>query len=110
MKPTPASKDLILKTAKKRVQFKQHMIIFILLNLLLWVVYFFLFRGKHTDDNTFLQVNLFILITWAIILIGHYFYAMKWNKQMVEKEVQALIKETMTQKEDKMVNDVVKEN
>jgi hypothetical protein len=99
MKPPPASKDIILKTAKKRVQFKQHVIIFILANLLLWVVYFFLFRGKHTGDATFFKANFFILLSWGIILAGHYFYAMKWNKQMVDKEVKAMIKETIEKAE-----------
>jgi len=101
------NKDLVLKTAKKRVQFKKHVTVFILVNLFLWIVFLFLFRDK--EDKTFLQINLFILLSWAIILVGHYFYAIKWNKKMVEKEVQSLIKETMEQKQEQMVNNVVKE-
>jgi len=72
MKPT--SKDLILKTAKKRVQFKQHVIVYILANMLLWIVFFVLSKGKHVDDDAFLKINLYILITWSVVLIGHYFY------------------------------------
>jgi heme/copper-type cytochrome/quinol oxidase subunit 4 len=99
------NKDLILQTAKKRVHFKKHVIVYILANLLLWTLFFFLFKGK--EDKTFLYSILFVLITWTIILVGHYFYAMKWNKKMVEKEVQSLIKETMAQHESKIVDDVV---
>ncbi|MCL2289668.1 MAG: 2TM domain-containing protein [Bacteroidetes bacterium] len=105
---TIAAKDLILKTAKKRVSFKKHVTIYILINLLLWVLFIFLFKGR--EDNIFLHFILFVLITWTIILVGHYFYAMKWNKRMVDKEVQSLIKETMAQQEEKMAEDVVREN
>jgi len=91
------NKDLVLKTAKKRVQFKKHVTIFILVNLFLWIVYLFLFKGK--EDKTFLQINLFILCIWTILIVGHYFYAIKWNKKMVDKEVQSILKETMEQRE-----------
>jgi hypothetical protein len=84
--------DLVLKTAKKRVSFKKHLTVYILLNLLLWIVFFFIFKEK--EDKTFFNAILFILLTWTIIIIGHYFYAIKWNKKMVEKEVESLIKET----------------
>jgi len=105
MKKNTINKDIVLQTAKKRVLFKKHLLIYILVNLLLWVVFLFLFKGK--EDKTFLYLILFVLITWTIILVGHYFYAMKWNKKMVEKEVQFLIKETMEKHEDKIVDNVV---
>jgi fatty acid desaturase len=90
--------DLVLKTAKKRVGFKKHITIYILLNLMLWVVFFFLFKGK--DDKTFFNAILFILIIWTIIMIGHYFYAIKWNKKMIEKEVESIIQETGDRRQD----------
>jgi heme/copper-type cytochrome/quinol oxidase subunit 4 len=80
--------DLVLKTAKKRVGFKKHVTFYILANLLLWVVFFFLFKGK--EDKTFLHAILFVLLIWTIIIVGHYFYAIKWNKKMLEKEVEKL--------------------
>jgi uncharacterized membrane protein YGL010W len=83
--------ELVLKTAKKRVTFKKHLTVYILLNLLLWVLYFFLFR--KSEDKIFLQSVLFVFITWTIIVIGHYFYAMRWNKTMLEKEIESLMKE-----------------
>jgi len=83
--------DLVLKTARKRVAFKKHITVYILLNLFLWVLYFFLFR--KSDDKMFFNSILFLLITWTIIIIGHYFYAMKWNRKMLEKEIESLMKE-----------------
>jgi len=88
-----SAKDSILKIAKKRVRFKQHVIIFFLFNLFIWVVYFFIFKGKHSGDATFLKAILFILILWSIVLVGHYFFAMKWTKKMLEREVKELLKE-----------------
>jgi len=86
--------DLVIKTAKKRVAFKQHITVYILLNLLLWVLYFFLF--SKSEDKIFLQSILFVLITWTIIVILHYFYAMRWNKKMLDKEIESLLKEHNT--------------
>ena len=101
-----ADKNFIVKIAKKRVAFKKHATVYILVNLLLWVSFFFLFK-KRDPEHTFLYSFLFVSLTWGILLAGHYFYAIKWNNKMVEKEVQSLIKETMEQKEGQMVNDVV---
>ena len=82
--------ELILKTAKKRVAFKKHITFYILINLMLWVVFFFLFKGK--EDKTFFYSILFLLLIWTIVIIGHYFFAMKWNKKMLDKEIANLIK------------------
>ena len=83
--------DLVIKTAKRRVAFKKHFTAYILLNLLLWVLYFFLFR--KSEDKMFFNCILFVLITWTIISVGHYFYAMRWNKKMLDKEIESLMKE-----------------
>ena len=83
-----APDDLVLKTAKKRVGFKKHLTFYILINLLLWVVFFFIFKGK--DDKTFFNSILFLLLIWTIVIVGHYFYAMKWNKKMLEKEIESI--------------------
>jgi len=83
--------ELVIKAAKKRVAFKKHLTIYILINLLLWVLFYFLFR--KSEDKMFFNSILFVFITWTIITIGHYFYAMKWNKKMLEKEIEFLLKE-----------------
>ncbi|MCL2168214.1 MAG: 2TM domain-containing protein [Lentimicrobiaceae bacterium] len=79
--------ELILKTAKKRVAFKKHITFYILINLLLWVVYFI-----PIEKKTLLYILLFVSLTWTIVIICHYFIAMKWNKKMLEKEIANLIK------------------
>jgi len=83
--------DLVVKTAKKRVRFKKHVTVYLLVNLFLWVLFYFLFR--KSEDKTFFDVILFVLLTWTIIVTGHYFYAIKWNKKMLEKEVESLMKD-----------------
>ncbi|MCL2245695.1 MAG: 2TM domain-containing protein [Lentimicrobiaceae bacterium] len=90
--------ELVLKTAKKRVAFKKHFTLFILVNLLLWVIFFFLFKGK--EDKTFFNTIFFVLLTWTIVIIGHYFYAIKWNRRMLEKEVENLTKEQLKTQDD----------
>jgi len=82
--------DHILKIAKKRVQFKKHLTVFVLVNLFLWALFLFLFKWKRIDEITFLHIILFILITWTIIVVGHYFYAIKWDKTMMEKEIKKI--------------------
>jgi fatty acid desaturase len=89
--------ELVLKTAKKRVGFKKHLTVFILVNLLFWVVFYFIFKGK--EGQTFFHTILFVLITWTIIIIGHYFYAIKWNKKMLEKEIESIMKEAESGKQ-----------
>jgi len=83
-----ANNELILKTAKKRVTFKKHLTLYILINLLLWIIYFI-----PLDPKTLLYTLLFVLLIWSLIIVGHYFYAIKWNKKMLEKEVENLMKE-----------------
>ena len=78
--------DLVLKTAKKRVKFKKHLTLYILINLMLWVVYFI-----PLDRETFLYVLLSILSIWTLVMIAHYFFAIKWNKKMLDKEVESLL-------------------
>ena len=89
--------DVILKAAKKRVGFKKHITFYVLANLALWVVFYFIFKGK--EDPTFFHLILFVLIIWTIIIIGHYFFAIKWNKKMIEKEVETVRKEIAAQSE-----------
>ncbi|MDR2972886.1 MAG: 2TM domain-containing protein [Bacteroidales bacterium] len=80
--------DLVLKTAKKRVGFKKHLTYYILINLMLWIIFFI-----PLDHQTLLYVFLFVLLIWTIVIVGHYFFAIRWNKKMLEKEVKKLMKE-----------------
>ena len=87
--------DLVLKTAKKRVKFKKHLTLYILINLMLWVAYFI-----PLDRKTLLYILLGILSTWTIVIIAHYFFAIKWNKKMLDKEVESLLHK---QEKDEMI-------
>jgi uncharacterized membrane protein YGL010W len=102
-----SNNELILKIARKRVAFKKHFTVYILLNLLLWVLFFFLFKGK--EDKTFFNAILFLFLAWTIIIIGHYYFAMKWNKKMLDKEVESLMKEK-EKEEDLKVQEFKTEN
>ncbi|MCX7697244.1 MAG: 2TM domain-containing protein [Bacteroidales bacterium] len=79
----------LLKIARKRVGFKVHLIIYILGNLLLWVLYFLFF---FLFDFTF-PWAIFPTLIWSIALGFHYFVVFKWNEKWVEKEYQKLVKE-----------------
>ncbi|MDL2297240.1 2TM domain-containing protein [Bacteroidales bacterium OttesenSCG-928-B11] len=90
------SEEKLAKKASKRAGFKIHAGIYILVNLFFWVIWIFLFRGN--EDKTFFNAVLFLSIAWLIALIAHYLIVYKWNKSMVEKELDSLKKE-MKQKE-----------
>lgn len=82
--------DKIYKTASKRVGFKIHLTIFVLVNLFLWVIWFFTFR-KHEELNpVMLNAFLFISIAWLIAVVAHYMIVYKWNKSLIDKEVEKM--------------------
>lgn len=86
---------ILTKKAQKRVSFKIHIIIYILANLLIWLLWFFIF-SKMTDlDQRGLALNIFLFITlvWGIFVIAHYLFVYKWDKTYVEKEIDNLKKE-----------------
>jgi hypothetical protein len=83
--------DLLYNKAKKRVGFKVHFVVYILILAFLWVVWFFIF--KKSEGTLFMESILFLSISWTIVLVGHYFYAYKWNSSLVEKEIRILVKQ-----------------
>ena len=92
----------LLKKASLRAGFKIHLGIFILVNLLCWVVWYFGFRGGDTTTSQkTMEASLFLSVAWTIILIGHFFVAYKWNKSMVEKEL-SILKKEMKEKEEEL--------
>lgn len=98
----------LYKKASRRAGFKMHAGIFILANLLLWVVWFFVFR--NSDSIVRSQTGnaiLFFSIAWLIVIIAHFLIVYKWNKSMVEKELENLKKE-LREKERELKN--LKEN
>lgn len=87
---TPEEEAKLARMAARRTSFKIHLAIFILANAFLWVVWYFLFKGK--EDITFLKAILFLLIVWLLAVILHYMIVYKWTKSYKEKELTSLKK------------------
>ena len=78
--------------ARNRAAFRIHLLIFILMNALFWVIYFFVFKGTEAND-VFFKAVLFVTIAWLIILIGHNVFVRVFNSTIVEKELKKIKKE-----------------
>jgi hypothetical protein len=90
----------LYKMASLRVHFKVHLTVFILVNLLCWLVWFFVFKAKNNasldeiaTSNKTLHAVLFLSLSWLVFIIGHYFIAFHWSKSMVDKELNRVKKE-----------------
>ena len=92
---TPEEEAKLTRMAARRTSFKIHFAIFILANAFLWVVWYFLFKGK--EDKTFLMAILFVLIVWLLAVILHYMIVYKWTKSYKEKELTSLKKMRLMQ-------------
>jgi L-asparagine transporter-like permease len=75
--------------ARSNVNFKMHRTIFFLANILIWLVSALLY---YAFSLTWLWA-IFPTAIWLIILIFHYLWVFRWNKDRVEKEYQKLLKE-----------------
>jgi membrane protease YdiL (CAAX protease family) len=95
----------IYKKAKKRVQFKIHALIYLLVLLFLWIVWYFIFT--HKTDSTFFDVVLFLTLAWSILLIGHYFISYRWNHSLIENEIKVILKKYKTELTDQEISDFV---
>ena len=78
--------------ARNRAAFRIHLLIFILVNALFWVIWYFVFRGTEANDVFFKSV-LFVTIAWLIILIGHNVFIRIFNSTILEKELKKIKKE-----------------
>lgn len=76
--------------AHARASFKKHLIIFILINLLLWVIWYFVFKPKGSTGTDVAHVCAFVTIAWLLILAGHYVFVYVFNATLVEKELKHL--------------------
>lgn len=90
---SPEEERKLEKMAARRTSFKIHLAIFLIANAFLWVVWFFLFKGK--EDATFLKAILFVLIVWLLAVDLHYMIVYKWTKTYKEKELSSLKKRHM---------------
>ena len=78
--------------ARNRAAFRVHLMIFILVNALFWVIWYFVFRGTEAND-VFFKAVLFVTIAWLIILIGHNVFVRMFNSTIVEKELKKIKKQ-----------------
>lgn len=78
--------------ARNRAAFRIHLMIFILVNALFWVIWYFVFRGTEAN-NVFFKAVLFVTIAWLIILIGHNVFVRIFNATIVEKELKKIKKQ-----------------
>ena len=86
--------------AGSRVRFKIHISRFIIVNLLLWVLFFTLFNAIVTDYHirtAILKVFISITLVWLLLVILHYCISYKWNKTFVEKELTRIRKQRSKQ-------------
>ena len=78
--------------ARNRASFRIHLMIFILVNALFWVIWYFVFRGTEAND-VFFKAVLFVTIAWLIILIGHNVFVRIFDSTIVEKELKKIKKQ-----------------
>lgn len=89
----------LLRIAKRRASFKAHLIIYVLANLLIWLIYILLMYSLSVS----FPWALFPTIGWGIGLAFHYFFVFKWNDKMVEKELLKLKQEAESQNNSEIV-------
>lgn len=78
--------------ARNRAAFRIHLMIFILVNALFWVIWYFVFRGTEAND-VFFKAVLFVTIAWLIILIGHNVFVRIFDSTIVERELKKIKKQ-----------------
>ncbi len=86
-------KDRVLwRMAKKRVDFKNHLLSYLTVNVLLWCLWFI--TGKQTDD--FFPWPLSVSLWWGFGLMWHFLgvYVFEGKFNQVEKEYQKLKERT----------------
>ena len=93
------NENRLYSKARKRAAFRIHLLIFILVNALFWVIWYFVFRttesdpGKIATDQQVFKAVLFLTIAWLIILIGHHVFVRIFDSTIVEKELKKIKKQ-----------------
>jgi L-asparagine transporter-like permease len=73
--------------ARSIVSYKMHRTVFILANVLIWLICIFLY---YAFKVTWVWA-IFPTAIWTVILVFHHLWVFKWNKDRVEKEYQKLL-------------------
>ena len=82
----------IWKQARKRVKFKQQLIIYIIVNIMLWIIW--LLTKHHDSEEKYgnsIPWPIFPTVGWGIGVLMQYFSAYKYNQyDAIEKEFEKL--------------------
>ncbi|MEI6347716.1 MAG: 2TM domain-containing protein [Bacteroidota bacterium] len=81
---------IIYKKAKRSVGFKSHFTIYILVNILFWLLWIFISYGD--TDKFPLPWPVLPTVGWGVAIVFHYLYAFKWSSNLIDKEYEKLIK------------------
>lgn len=88
---TNQENNALVKKAKRRVGMKIHFTIFLLTNILFWLLYFFLFKDSNLAQST-CKFFLATTLIWSIFVYAHYLIVFKWGKYYIDKEIKHLQK------------------
>lgn len=90
----------MINASKSRVIFKIHLTVFVVVNLIIWALWFTLFNAVVTDayiSSAILKAFLCVTLVWFLIVILHFLIAYRWNRTLVEKELARIRKQRAKQ-------------
>lgn len=90
----------MINASKSRVIFKIHLTVFVVVNLIIWALWFTLFNAVVTDvyiSSAILKAFLCVTLVWFLIVILHFLIAYRWNRTLVEKELARIKKQRAKQ-------------
>lgn len=94
--PIPAEEENQMKSvAVGRVSFKIHLTVFVVVNLVLWCLWFTIFNAIVTNKtiaDAILKTSVCITVVWFLIVLVHYLIVYRWNSTLVEKELRRMKK------------------
>ena len=94
--PIPAEEEKQMRSvAVGRVSFKIHLTVFVVVNLVLWCLWFTIFNAIVTNENiadAILKTSVCITVVWLLIVLLHYLIVYRWNSTLVEKELRRMKK------------------
>ena len=82
--------EKIYKEAEERIQFKQHFRTYVVINILIWIFWYFT-RGVDGNYDGFWPI--YPTLGWGFGLFMHYLNVYKYNPNAIEKEVEKIKKE-----------------
>jgi len=103
--PNPENSEMVdkklYKKAARRATFKIHLAIYTLVNLIFWLIWFFIIKSEEPNPTSTktLKALIFFTIVWLLLLVGHFLAVYRWNKTLVEKELNKLLKENKANEE-----------